>query len=181
MGNINRQGLGLLQQYDDYSSLVGGNSNSNFPARSPCAKGGANPILLFIIMAAAGVGFYFVYQKYVALAAAGGNGRTMDSPTEFFDYILTGLEDFENKIDKLASGGVDDDEHSWISTIYNEFNGNNGSENNTDEDFNEIEGLEPPMLDETWGLKDDLDENVTKPIPKKKLQDQEFAKFAEET
>ena len=87
--NINRQGLGLLQ-YDDYSSLAGGNSNSNFPARSPCAKGGANPILLFIIMAAAGVGFYFVYQKYVALAAAGGNGRTMDSPTEFFDYILTG-------------------------------------------------------------------------------------------
>ena len=88
------------------------------------------------------------------------------------------MEDFENKIDKLASGGVDDDEHSWISTIYNEFNGNNGSEN-TDEDFNEIEGLEPPMLDETWGLKDDLDENVTKPIPKKKIQDQEFAKFAE--
>ena len=85
--NINRQGLGMLQ-YDDYS-LAGG-SNSNFPAKSPCAKGGANPILLFIIMAAAGVGFYFVYQKYEALAAAGGNGRTMDSPTEYFDYILAG-------------------------------------------------------------------------------------------
>ena len=90
------------------------------------------------------------------------------------------MEDFENKIDKLASGGVDDDEHSWISTIYNEFNGN-GAENDIDEDFNEIEGLEPPMLDETWGLKDSssVDENATKPIPKKKLQDQEFAKFAE--
>ena len=89
------------------------------------------------------------------------------------------MEDFENKIDKLA-GGVDNDEHSWISTIYNEFNGN-GAEN-TDEDFNEIEGLEPPMLDETWGLKDNTvgdDENATKPISKKKLQDQEFAKFAE--
>merc|ERR1712045_438371 len=46
------------------------------------------------------------------------------------------------------------------STIYNEFNGNNGSENRIDEDLNE---------------------NVTKPIPKKKIQDQEFAKFAEET
>ena len=90
------------------------------------------------------------------------------------------MEDFENKIDKLASGGVDDDEHSWISTIYNEFNGN-GAENDIEEDFNEIEGLEPPMLDETWGLKDSssVDENATKPIPKKKLQDQEFAKFAE--
>ena len=86
--NINRQGLGLLQYDDDYS-LAGG-SNSNFPAKSPCAKGGVNPILLFIIMAAAGVGFYFVYQKYADLAAAGGNGRTMDSPTEYFDYILTG-------------------------------------------------------------------------------------------
>ena len=86
--NINRQGLGMLQ-YDDYSLAAGG-SNSNFPAKSPCAKGGANPILLFIIMAAAGVGFYFVYQKYEALAAAGGNGRTMDSPTEYFDYILAG-------------------------------------------------------------------------------------------
>ena len=89
------------------------------------------------------------------------------------------MEDFENKIDKLASGGVDDDEHSWISTIYNEFNGN-GAENDIDEDFNEIEGLEPPMLDETWGLKDNFaDENATKPISKKKLLDKEFAKFAE--
>ena len=66
------------------------------------------------------------------------------------------MEDFENKIDSIASG-VDKDENSWINKIYDKFNDN--SEN--DEEVKNVEGLEPPMLDETWGLRDG-DENRTK-------------------
>ena len=90
------------------------------------------------------------------------------------------MEDFEGKVDQIKEGGADiniDESPSWIHDIFNRY-----SEYFTLNDTNvEVEDLEPPMLDETWGLKDSnsVDENATKPIPKKKLQDQEFAKFAE--
>ena len=71
---------------------------------------------------------------------------------------FSGLEDFENKIDKIASG-VDNDEGSWINQLYNQFSGRLEP---TDDTFENVEGLEPPMLDETWGLKDGDEEQQPK-------------------
>lgn len=65
--------------------------------------------------------------------------------------LIAGLEDFENKIDKIASG-VDQDENSWINQIYDKFN--DGSTPSDSSFAKNVEGLEPPMLDETWGLED---------------------------
>ncbi len=71
-------------------------------------------------------------------------------------FRLSGLEDFENKIDKIAAGSeAPDDENSWISRLYNKFV-DNGATEDTGNNAN-VEGLEPPMLDETWGLHDDPD------------------------
>ena len=63
--------------------------------------------------------------------------------------INSGLEEFEEKIDKIAEG-EDDGENSWISKIYNQFSFFNDGENSLDE--SDMDGLEPPLLDETWGL-----------------------------
>lgn len=78
----------------------------------------------------------------------------------YFD--IQGLEEFENKIDKLAAsngtstGGHDD---SWLGGIYNKF-----KYLLNDDDDNQLgalmggdmEGLEPPVFDDTWGLADDF-------------------------
>ena len=60
-----------------------------------------------------------------------------------------GLEDFERKVDLIKEEGVEVDESpSWIHNIFNRY-----SEYFTVNDTNvEEEDLEPPMLDETWGL-----------------------------
>ena len=60
-----------------------------------------------------------------------------------------GLEEFEEKVDRIAEG-EDDGENSWISKIYNQFSFFNDGENSLEE--NDMDGLEPPLLDETWGL-----------------------------
>ena len=81
-----------------------------------------------------------------------------------------GLEDFEEKIDKIASG-VDEDEHSWINQIYNKFS--DAAIENPD-DFEEEDGLEPPMLTETWGLKDENEVRT-----KRNTKDEAFRKDLE--
>merc|ERR1711863_254607 len=63
--------------------------------------------------------------------------------------LWSGLEEFEEKIDKIAEG-EDDGENSWISKIYNQFSFFNDGDNSLEE--NDMDGLEPPILDETWGL-----------------------------
>ena len=70
-----------------------------------------------------------------------------------FLYSFTGLEEFEDKVDKIASGQDDD---SWIGQIYNTFSSNFGMDGSKvdDSELGPKEGLEPPILDETWGLED---------------------------
>ena len=62
--------------------------------------------------------------------------------------IFPGLEDFENKVDKITKG-ENIDGTSWISQIFNKYGKTIVSMN---KEFKTTEGLEPPMLDETWGL-----------------------------
>lgn len=63
--------------------------------------------------------------------------------------LWQGLEEFEEKIDAIAEG-EDDGETSWISNIYNQFSFFNDGDNSVEEA--DMEGLEPPLLDTTWGL-----------------------------
>jgi len=63
--------------------------------------------------------------------------------------ILSGLEEFEEKIDKIAEG-QDHGEDNWISRIYNQFSFFNDVDNSLAD--TDMDGIEPPMLDETWGL-----------------------------
>ena len=69
--------------------------------------------------------------------------------SSFSKFNSPGLEEFEEKIDKIAEG-EDDGENSWISKIYNQFSFFNDGDNSLEE--NDMDGLEPPILDETWGL-----------------------------
>jgi len=63
--------------------------------------------------------------------------------------LIPGLEEFEEKIDKIAEG-QDGGDDNWISKIYNQFSFFNEVDDTlTDAD---MDGLEPPLLDETWGL-----------------------------
>ena len=75
-----------------------------------------------------------------------------------FFSLFAGLEDFENKVDKVTKG-ADDDENSWISQIFQKYG---HSIFDINEDLKSMEGLEPPMLDETWGF-DKIDDNEIVP------------------
>merc|ERR1719150_3568672 len=62
--------------------------------------------------------------------------------------ISLGLEEFEEKVDKIAEG--QDTGDSWISQIFNQFSFLNDVDNQLTE--TDLDGIEPPILDETWGL-----------------------------
>merc|ERR1712083_1024860 len=87
------------------------------------------------------------------MGTSGGKRTINPTVNEFLEHIYnlfwSGLEEFEEKIDKIAEG-EDDGENSWISKIYNQFSFFNDGENSLEE--NDMDGLEPPLLDETWGL-----------------------------
>ena len=63
--------------------------------------------------------------------------------------MFSGLEEFEEKIDKIAEG-QDSGDDNWISKIYNQFSFFNDVDNSLSE--SDLDGIEPPILDETWGL-----------------------------
>ena len=64
---------------------------------------------------------------------------------------IKGLEEFENKVDQIAAGH---EENSWISSLYKKFSDNFISGNADAIQDDQMDGMEPPMLDETWGLED---------------------------
>jgi hypothetical protein len=66
-----------------------------------------------------------------------------------FSRRISGLEEFEEKVDQIAEG-EDDGENSWIKKIYDQFSFFNDGSNTVEEA--DMDGLEPPLLDETWGL-----------------------------
>ena len=56
-------------------------------------------------------------------------------------------------MDKIANG---QDDESWIGQLYNQFSTNLGIDGGKidDEDIGSMDGLEPPIIDEKWGLED---------------------------
>lgn len=73
--------------------------------------------------------------------------------TTLIKSVFSGLEEFEDKVDKIANGQEDD---SWIGQLYNQFSSSLGIDGAKvdDADLGSKDGLEPPILDETWGLED---------------------------
>jgi len=68
------------------------------------------------------------------------------------------LEEFENKIEKISSG---QDDNSWLGQLYSQMStslldnpgdGNEGASEatNSNMQMGSLDGLEPPMFDETW-------------------------------
>ena len=64
---------------------------------------------------------------------------------------VSGLEEFENKVDQIAAGH---EENSWIGDLYKKFSDNFISGGGDGIHDDQMDGMEPPMLDETWGLED---------------------------
>jgi len=147
------------QLYGSYSSGYGGGS----PGGS-CFSIDICPDLILAAIAAAAAAAAF--GLYIAITQAGRRKKRSDGSVDesFLDSFVRswapqfvgvsnlfhlGLEEFEEKIDKIAEG-EDDGENSWISKIYNQFSFFNDGQNSLEE--NDMDGLEPPILDETWGL-----------------------------
>jgi len=68
------------------------------------------------------------------------------------DYLETlfyhGLEEFEEKIDRISeSKGTKD---SWLTKIFNQFSQKYEKDDPLIE--SDLDGIDPPILDETWGL-----------------------------
>lgn len=119
--------------------------------------GGNNAIYLFT------AGAFVTFILYRAIkdfetAAVAGKRSTAFLPS--FNEILLGLEEFEEKIDRIADG-KDTEDDSWISRIYNEFVGQYGDVDNELKD-SDMDGLEPPLLDEKWGLSAAINDNTAK-------------------
>lgn len=115
---------------------------------------------LFALLAGAALAFYILYTTITMANAGGGRRRRnarktdQDSANEspfigFEDIVWQGLEEFEEKIDRIAEG-QDTGDDNWISKIYNQFSFFNDVDNKLTE--SDLDGIEPPILDETWGL-----------------------------
>jgi len=123
-----------------------------------CPEGIPVETAIFGILGAFGVAFGVLYRA-VTLKTARRRKRSETTFEEVSpmnkvgDFIWMGLEEFEDKVDKIASGQDDD---SWIGQIYNTFSSNFGMDGSKvdDSELGPKEGLEPPILDETWGLED---------------------------
>jgi len=109
-----------------------------------------DPSLALAVLVAGALASYLLYT---AITDAGiGRKRSteiIDSPETFQDWFWSGLEEFEEKIDKIAEG-QDGGDDNWISKIYHQFSFFNDVDNQLSE--SDMDGLEPPILDETWGL-----------------------------
>jgi len=64
----------------------------------------------------------------------------------FCFLLFQGLEDFENKIDKLAEGETEED-NSWVGRLYREYKEQEDDDDENDENWMNGEGLEAPSLD----------------------------------
>ena len=70
---------------------------------------------------------------------------------------IKGLEEFENKVERIAQEGENSEDDSWLGRIYQQFKHLMKDEDGSEPDRYNVEGLEPPMFDDTWGLADDFD------------------------
>jgi len=94
------------------------------------------------------VGALATYILFRAITDAGIGKKKRNLSGNVLHNFWSGLEEFEEKVDKIAEG--QDTGDSWISQIFNQFSFLNDVDNQLTE--NDLDGIEPPILDETWGL-----------------------------
>merc|ERR1711953_1423689 len=94
------------------------------------------------------IGALATYILYGAITTAGIGKKKRNLAGNVLENFWSGLEEFEEKVDKIAEG--QDTGDSWISQIFNQFAFLNDVDNQLTE--NDLDGIEPPILDETWGL-----------------------------
>jgi len=135
-------------------SILGGNNMSgggyNSPGLEQCCDAVVDITSLLTAIGTIGAVSLFLRQAVIdnEIMMAKRRKRGIDA-----NFLLAGLEEFEDKVDKIANGQDDD---SWIGQIYNTFSNNFGIDGSkvNDSELGPQEGLEPPILDETWGLED---------------------------
>lgn len=128
---------------DSYGSYSGGGYHS-------CPEGIPVEFALLSILASFGVAFGILYRALTLITNVRRRKRedvTQKKTFMFEDLLWLGLEEFEEKIDRIAENK--ESNTSWISKIYKEFSEKYGKDNFENES---LDGLEPPILDETWGL-----------------------------
>ena len=60
-------------------------------------------------------------------------------------------------MERIAQEGENSEDDSWLGRIYQQFKHLMKDEDGSEPDRYNVEGLEPPMFDDTWGLADDFD------------------------
>jgi len=128
-----------------------------------CPEGIPVETAIFAALAAFGVAFGILYRAVTVTTGgrkkrdASGNDKPVSLMDEIGDHVADllwwALEEFEDKVNKIAIG---EDNNSWIGQIYEQFSSNfdiDGSKLD-DDNIGDKEGLEPPILDETWGIED---------------------------
>ena len=68
--------------------------------------------------------------------------------------FVSGLENFENEISHLVHNEEQTIKFPWIGNLIEKFEGIRF------ENFDDLDGFEPPMLDETWGLHENQENSV---------------------
>jgi len=129
--------------------------------RSDCCPAVVDPYTWLALVAGIALATYFLRVVIVVKAPTGRKKRDMGESYEDEDYeklqidgVYSGLEEFEEKMDKLGEGVEDEeDQESWITKLYNDFK-HVKDEVDAEEKLseNDLDGLEPPILDATWGL-----------------------------
>jgi len=134
--------------------------NTGSGGSQDCCEPKVDIITLLAAIGAIGAVSAFLRQAVIDYKIKGARsfknepfGKRFLTEHTLVDAILIGLEEFEDKVDRIASGQDDD---SWIGQIYNTFSSNFGMDGSKvdDSELGPKEGLEPPILDETWGLED---------------------------
>lgn len=133
---------------------------------SVCGDEGLSPALVLGTLVGSAVAFAILFRQ-VTLSRKKKRDFPDDDGSFGYDGVVgwlgdltwNGLEEFEEKIDRIADG-QDTTDDSWISRIYNQFVGEYGEVDNA-LDESDMDGLEPPLLDEKWGLSAALNNKTT--------------------
>jgi len=148
------------KQYQNYNAheqikdLIGSGSSSYGDSggkTGSCFSIDICPDLILAAIAAAAAGAAFVI--YQAITARGKKRRKRKTDEEWFtsfvpQILILGLEEFEEKIDKISEHQGRED--SWLTKMFNMFNDKYGKDDPLS--ANDLDGIDPPVLDETWGL-----------------------------
>ncbi|XP_040571078.1 uncharacterized protein [Lepeophtheirus salmonis] len=145
------------QNDEDVGEARGGKLNFKDLELVDCCPAVVNPLELLALLGIIAGATFFIQMAIANMTGRRRRRKRNDDGTQsdylpIEDVIAAWLEDLEERVDKLVVG--QNDETSWISSLYNKFKGTVSNNDTDSSDEDGLEGLEPPNLDETWGLAD---------------------------